>query len=157
MSTPERNRELETLFRFIERHTFRVACSLPWLNEWDGEYPTQLLTRQRDDREAFGQGARARFLQGLSQQHQAFKLVLVTDGEQQQFDIVPARRPEVRVFSIDGLDALVTVHQGAPSEAAFYWARCGPRLVVPKPLRNPRPRGPVTSFQPIYLPAAQFA
>ncbi|MEI6415949.1 MAG: hypothetical protein WCP34_17065 [Pseudomonadota bacterium] len=155
MSTT-RNLELEALLRFIERHTYREACSLPWLRQWEGEYPAQVLNRSGDC-QSLDAEERHRFLQGLSSQRQVFQVVLLTDGMQQQFEIVPTPRPEVRVFCIDGTDAIVTVHQGAPVEAAYYWARCRPRLQVPKSLLNPRARGPVTSFQPVYLPFAQFA
>lgn len=157
MSTTERNRDLEALFRFIERHTYREACPMPWLWKWVGDYPLQILSRRGGDGQSFGEDDRSRFIQGLSAQRQVYRLVLLTDGVQQQFEIVPAPRPEVRVFCIDGSDAIVTVLQGSPSEAAYYWARCRPRLQVPKALLNPRARGPITSFQPIYLPPAQFA
>lgn len=157
MSNSDRNRDLDALFRFIERHTFREACSLPWIREWVGDYPAHVITRLADDQAAFSEEERARFIRGLSAQRQEFKLLVLTDGLQQQFEIVRAPRPEVRVFHVDGTDAVVTVHQGSPAEATFYWARARARLQVPKSLVNPRPRGPITSFQPVYVPAGQFA
>lgn len=153
----ERNQQIESFVRFLERRTHSECYIVPiGVIGGGGDLRPRKIRRAR--RDGFDASERDELINDLARQPRGVMLIAVTDGRTARFEVGLLDRPEVRVFFIDAAESLVEVLQGSAEEAVYYWTRSRLRYGRAQPFAlNPRPVGPKNSYQPVFVPIGQFS
>lgn len=154
MDNSKRDNELEMLARFIDRHTY--AETKIWLCVRPPAESGGIFVFSRATGAPGMAVALREFVLLMSASRMQTEVLMVTDGKQSRFEVIPTARPRVRLFLVDGEMPIVNVYQAGPSEAIRQWTRWKLKFGASIDC-NPLADGPRTSYQPVFLPAGNFA